>query len=86
MPINHTIHERPLGTQFRTEIGHWKIKTVVGKAGGQCLLTMIDRKTRYLLAKKATHKRVLPVNQTINSLIYCFATKATQNTNTRLRL
>ncbi|WP_076657430.1 IS30 family transposase [Lactiplantibacillus plantarum] len=69
IPIPHTIHERPVEAQLRTEIGHWEIDMVAGKAGGRCLVTMVDRKTRYLLAKKATHKRALPVNQTINSLI-----------------
>lgn len=48
IPISHTIHERPLEAQQRSEIGHWEVDTVVGKSGGPCLVTMVDRKIHFL--------------------------------------
>ncbi|ARN93852.1 IS30 family transposase (plasmid) [Levilactobacillus brevis] len=67
--IPHTIHERPLTAELRSEIGHWEADTVIGKAGGQCLVTMVDRKTRYLLAGKSAYKRAVSVNKTIINLM-----------------
>lgn len=67
--IPHTIHERPLEVQQRSEVGHWEVDTIVGKSGGPCLVTMVDRKTSYLLTKKADHKRALSVNQAMGQLM-----------------
>lgn len=69
IPIPHTIYERPLEAQQRSEIGHWEVDTVVGKSGGPCLVTMVDRKTRFLLTEKTDHKRALSVNQTMRHLM-----------------
>ena len=37
-------------------IGHWEGVTVVKKTGSSCLITLTDRHSRYLLAKKITTK------------------------------
>lgn len=50
--IDHTIDQRPASAEDRSEIGHWEGDTVAGKKGGACLLTQVDRKTRYLIAAK----------------------------------
>lgn len=51
-PIAYTISQRPGAANARREIGHWEGDTVAGKKGGACLVTQVDRKTRYLLAMK----------------------------------
>ena len=56
IPITHLIEERPQGTQDRTEIGHFEGDTVIGKLGSECLLTLVDRKTRYTAGGKTASK------------------------------
>jgi transposase, IS30 family len=58
--VTHTIHERPTEANNRSVVGHWEADTVAGKTGKACLVTLTDRKTRYLLA---THK--------CNNLFFC---------------
>ena len=65
--ISHTIHERPSEGNLRRELGHWEVDTVVGKIGSACLLTLTDRKSRYLLADKVAAQRAEPVK---DSMIY----------------
>lgn len=55
--ITHTIHERPEAAEKRSEIGHWEADTVAGKTGGACLVTLTDRKSRFLLAGKVQKKK-----------------------------
>lgn len=58
MKIPHAIEERPAGARDRSEEGHLEADTVIGKPGGPCLVTLVDRKTRFLygrLAAKCTH-------------------------------
>ena len=58
MKIPHAIEERPAGARDRSEAGHLEADTVIGKAGGPCLVTLVDRKTRFLycrIAAKCTH-------------------------------
>lgn len=54
--ISNTIHERPASANDRTEIGHWEADTVAGKTGGACLVTLTDRRSRYLLGGKIEKK------------------------------
>ncbi len=56
IPITHHIEERPQGAQDRTEIGHFEGDTVIGKLGSACLLTLVDRKTRYTAGGKTASK------------------------------
>ncbi|OJG34126.1 transposase InsI for insertion sequence element IS30A InsI [Enterococcus devriesei] len=67
--ISHTIHERPLEGNLRCELGHWEADTVVGKMGGACLITLTDRKSRYLLAEKVPGQRADPVKDSMIELL-----------------
>ncbi len=61
MKIPHAIEERPAAARDRSEKGHLEADTVIGKTGGPCLVTLVDRKTRFLycrLAPKCTHPYV----------------------------
>ena len=46
------ISQRPRSVQDRTRIGHFEGDTVMGADGHHCVLTLVDRKTRYVVIKK----------------------------------
>lgn len=69
LPISHTIHERPAEAELRTEFGHWEIDTVLGKQGKNCLVTLVDRKSRFLLAGRSTNKSSSAVYATLDQLL-----------------
>ena len=50
--IQHTISERPAEANDRSAIGHWEADTVAGKKGTSALVTLTDRRSRFLLARK----------------------------------
>lgn len=54
--VTHTIHERPVEANNRSVIGHWEADTVAGKTGKACLITLTERKSRYLMAEKIEKK------------------------------
>ena len=68
-PIDHTLEERPQEAQRRERIGDIEADTVLGKAGGQCLVTLVDRRSRYLLCAKAASKTAAAVNSAMLSLL-----------------
>jgi transposase, IS30 family len=46
------ISERPVAAEQRSEIGHWEIDTVIGNGSRHCLVTVVDRKTGYVVIGK----------------------------------
>lgn len=50
--ISHTLDERPAGANDRSEFGHMELDTVHGRRGGACLLTLVDRRSRFLIVVK----------------------------------
>lgn len=57
-----TIHERPLEAENRKTLGHWEADTVIGAKGKACLVTLVDRKSRFLLTSKAAKKERYDLN------------------------
>lgn len=53
---NRLIREWPEVTVQRQRIGDWEGDTITGKIGSGLISTMIDRKSRYLFAKKVESK------------------------------
>ena len=51
-PISNEIEQRPIETDNRMRLGDWEIDTVLGKQGKECLVTVVCRKSRFLLVKK----------------------------------
>lgn len=47
-----TIHDRPRSAQNRSRFGHWEADTVRGKNGKVALITLVDQKSRLLLAQR----------------------------------
>lgn len=60
--ISNDISKRPAGAENRTRRGHWEADTVAGKDGKACLVTLVDRKTRFLVGGKAKSKTAADVN------------------------
>lgn len=58
--ISHHISERPEQANQRERIGDWEADTVAGVTGKACLVTLVDRKSRYLLCEKVA-KKILSV-------------------------
>ena len=61
--ISHPIEDPPASAVNRSVRGHWEADTVVGKQGKACLVTLLDRKSRYLLGGKAMSKTAAAVNK-----------------------
>lgn len=68
IPISHKLAERPLEADKRTRLGDWELDTVVGRDGGDVLVTMIDRRSRLLLAQRASGRKALPVLETLKAI------------------
>ncbi|EOH73887.1 IS30 family transposase [Enterococcus malodoratus] len=69
LPISHAIHERPSEAELRSELGHWEIDTVHGKKGKNCLVTLVDRKSRFLLAGRTMNKSAAAIYSSLDSLL-----------------
>lgn len=50
------ISERPQEVETRTTLGHWEIDTVQGSSDKHCILTLVERKTGFLLIGKLPNK------------------------------
>ena len=67
--ISNRIADRPEEAASRLVIGHWEADTVAGKTGSACLVTIVDRCSRYLLAGKTAKKYSALVAQKMIDLI-----------------
>ena len=61
--IHYRLSERAEEANLREAIGHWEADTVQGKINSGCVLTMVDRKSRYLIGGKVARKFSLDVAQ-----------------------
>ncbi len=59
---------RPFEAENRNTLGHWEADTVIGTKGKVCLVTLVDRRSRFLLAAKASKKDALSVSNAIVNL------------------
>lgn len=63
------IHDRPSEANDRSELGHFEADTVIGKRGGECLLSLVDRKSRFTLAAKLPDGKAESARDAIISLL-----------------
>ncbi len=63
------IQERPAGAENRSRVGHLEGDTIIGSSDRHCVLTLVDRKTGYVLIGKLTARNVEEANQRAISLI-----------------
>lgn len=73
--ISQPLSERPESANERKDLGHWELDTVAGKAGHSCVVTMVDRNSRYVLISKAAKKSSIFVTQTISDLLNKLSSK-----------
>ena len=57
------IGERPAEADGRSRLGDWEADTVAGVAGGACLVTLVDRRSGYLVGGKCANKTSAQVNK-----------------------
>ena len=67
--ISNEITKRPEIANTRERLGDWEADTVAGKKGKACLVTLTDRKSRYLLCKKITKKTASLVKEAMIELL-----------------
>jgi len=64
------ITTRPPAAETRAEIGHWEADTVLGAGqAGACVLSMVERKTGYLLLGQLRQRTTAAVNARVQQLI-----------------
>lgn len=66
--------ERPDGATNRSRIGHWEIDTVMGK-NRACILTLVDRKTGYVMIGKLKARTIQQTNYRLAKLVERHAEK-----------
>ena len=64
------ITARPAVIETRTELGHWEGDTMLGASqAGPCVLTLVERKTGYVLLGKLARRSTAAVNHRAQRLI-----------------
>lgn len=69
MPISNELKDRPEEANRRKRLGDWEGDTVIGKTGRACLVTYVDRKSRYLKSKKVSEKKSIHVRDATIELL-----------------
>jgi len=67
--ISNELTDRPVEAEMRIRIGDWEADTVAGVNGKACLVTLVDRRSRFLLCCKAEKKTSEAVTEAINTLL-----------------
>ena len=67
--IQYRLCERPEEANQRAAIGHWEADTIQGKINSGCVLTMVDRKSRFLIAGKAKRKFACDVSDVLCAVL-----------------
>lgn len=70
VPLDRSIDDRPVEVADRQQAGHWEIDLVVGGkgTGSAALLTLVERKSRKLIARKIKDKTQSAVVRAINGI------------------
>lgn len=63
------ITDRPASVEGRRIKGHWEIDTVHGKGSNHCIVTLVERKTGFVLIGKLLNKSTQEMNQKVIQLI-----------------
>jgi len=62
------ITTRPAAVETRKQVGHWEVDTVIGR-GRHCLLSLVERKTGYVVLGKLQARTMAEVNRRATQLI-----------------
>lgn len=63
------ISERPPSVETRKYKGHWEIDTVHGRGSNHCIVTLLERKTGFVMIGKLTDKSTASLNKKAIKLI-----------------
>lgn len=63
------ISERPASVETRRTKGHWEIDTVMGKGDKHCIVSIVERKTGYLVVGKLPCRTTEALNKRVVQLI-----------------
>ncbi len=63
------ISERPAGAHNRSRVGHWEMDTMAGSGDQHGVLTLVERKTGYVLIGKLRSRKVEELNREVIRLI-----------------
>lgn len=69
MAGKRSIDARPLAAHNRSRKGHYEMDTVMGSGSKHCILTMVDRKTGYLIIRKLRSRTTAEVNAELLKII-----------------
>ena len=81
IPNAISIDDRPAVVDERSRLGDWEMDTVIGKASGSVLVTMVERKSRYTIIAKVPNRtadavakaimvRLLPYRSKLHTLTF----------------
>jgi len=66
------IGERPAIVEYRRQMGHWEVDTMMGESLGQssdCILTLVERKTGFVLIAKLAARTAAEANRALRELL-----------------
>ncbi len=69
IPGRVSLHLRPKSIDSRRRYGDWEGDTVLGRRGSGGFVTLVDRKSRYLLAARAQSQHAVPTSKHICRLL-----------------
>lgn len=69
LPNRVSIEERPMIVEQRQRIGDWEVDTIVGKGHHQGIVTLIERKSRFVLLSKVEQRTADQVSQAMIELL-----------------
>jgi transposase, IS30 family len=75
LPGKRHISTRPRESAERLTYGHFELDLVLGKVTKHCALTLVDRKTRYVVVRKLANKTTEEVNRVLIPLIWEYGIK-----------
>lgn len=69
LPGKRHISERPAGADNRSRFGHWEIDTVMGANDHHCIVTIVERKSGYVLIGKLKARTTAELNRRVIKMI-----------------
>ena len=70
IPISNELATRPVEANDRSRLGDWEADTIWGKNQKNALLTLVDRKSRYLLCRKLGKLDCNQVEEALKMLLH----------------
>ena len=67
--FGRTIDERPADAENRTTFGHWEGDTIVSSKSKTVVATLVDRRSRYLMAGRVSCKEAAEVRRVVVNLL-----------------